>query len=102
MCQIFFEKFILKRIHELEIINGVFAGGKQQYSFMKNNSMVTAGLILQSLIARALDDDCYVALAGIDLSSTLLNIHVLPPKRPRKLFSITCMYTLCSDLCFYS
>ena len=25
--------------------------------------------ILQSLIARALDDDCYVALAGIDLSA---------------------------------
>ena len=35
---------------------------------MNNKSTVTAGLILQSLIARALDDDCYVALAGIDLS----------------------------------
>ena len=36
---------------------------------MKNKSMVTVGLILQSLITCALDDDCYVALAGIDLSS---------------------------------
>ena len=43
--------------------------GKQQHGFMKNKSTVTAGLILQSLIARALDDDCYVALAGIDLSA---------------------------------
>ena len=36
---------------------------------MKNKSTDTAGLILQSLIARALDEDCYVALAGIDLSA---------------------------------
>ena len=36
---------------------------------MKNKSTVTAGLVLQSLIAYALDSDCYVALAGIDLSA---------------------------------
>ena len=36
---------------------------------MKNKSTVTAGLVLQSLIARAMDDDCYVALTGIDLSA---------------------------------
>ena len=35
----------------------------------KNKSTAMAGLLLQSLIARALDDDCYVALAGIDLSA---------------------------------
>ena len=64
-----FEKLILKKINELEIINGVSVGGKQQHGFMKNKSTVTAGLILQSLIARALDHDCYVALAGIDLSA---------------------------------
>ena len=44
-------------------------GGKQQHGFMKNKSTATAGLLLQSLIARALDDDHYVALAGIDLSA---------------------------------
>ena len=62
---------ILKRILELEIENGVSVGGKQQHGFMKNKSMVTAGIVLQSLIARAMDDDCYVALAGIDLSAAL-------------------------------
>ena len=36
---------------------------------MRNKSAATAGLLLQSLIARALDDDEYVALAGIDLSA---------------------------------
>ena len=68
-CSKVFEKLILKRIHELEVINGIIIGGKQQHGFMKNKSTVTAGLLLQSLIARALDDDCYVALAGIDLSA---------------------------------
>ena len=32
-------------------------------------STVTAGLVLQSLISCALDDNCFVALAGIDLSA---------------------------------
>ena len=57
-----FEKLILNKIHELEILNGVFVGGKQQHGFMKNKSTVTTGLVFQSLIARAMDDDCYVAL----------------------------------------
>ena len=59
----------------IEILNGVFVGGKQQHGFMKNKSTVTAGLILQSLIARALDDDCYVALAGIDLSAAFVHYN---------------------------
>ena len=36
---------------------------------MKNKSTATGGLLLQSLIARAMDNDCYIALAGIDLSA---------------------------------
>ena len=31
--------------------------GKQQHGFMKNKSTVTAGLVLQSLISRALNDN---------------------------------------------
>ena len=64
-----FEKLILKRILELESVNGIFLVGKQQHGFMKNKSTMTAGLILQSLIGRAMDDDCFVALAGIDFSA---------------------------------
>ena len=62
-----FEKIILKRINELEVINGIKVGGKQQHGFMWNKSTFTAGLLLQSLIMRALDDDDFVAMAGIDL-----------------------------------
>ena len=54
-----FEKLILKRISELKVINGITVGGKQQHGFMRNKSTVAAGLMLQSLIARALDNDEY-------------------------------------------
>ena len=40
-----FEKLILKRIGELEIINGIFLGGKQQHGFIKNRSTLIAGLL---------------------------------------------------------
>ena len=49
-----FEKLILKRINELEVINGIKVGGNQQHGFIRNKSTVTAGLLLQSLITRAL------------------------------------------------
>ena len=58
-------------------MNGVTVGGKQQHGFMKNKSTATAGLVIQSLIARALDDDCYVALAGIDLSAAFDVVDVI-------------------------
>ena len=48
-----FERLILKRIYELEEINGVTLAGKQQHGFRKNKSTLTAGLLLQSLIAGA-------------------------------------------------
>ena len=52
-----FEKLILKWINELEVINSIKVGGKQLHGFMRNKSTVTAGLLLQSLISRALDDN---------------------------------------------
>ena len=36
---------------------------------MRNKSTATAGLLLQSLISSALDDNKFVAMAGIDLSA---------------------------------
>ena len=51
-----FEKLILKRISELEVINGISVGGKQQHGFMKNKSTASAGLLLQSLMSRKVPD----------------------------------------------
>ena len=53
----------------MEILNGTSLAGKQQHGFQKNKSTLTVGLLLQSLIAGALDDDNYVALASLDLSA---------------------------------
>ena len=64
-----FERLILNRIAQIEELNNVDITGNQQHCFKKGRGTATAGLLLQSLIARALDDDCYVALASIDLSA---------------------------------
>ena len=64
-----FEKLILTRIRALEILNGINLAGDGQHGFQKSKSTVTAGLALQSLISRALEDDNYVAMASLDLSA---------------------------------
>ena len=55
-----FERLILNRISHLEALNSVDITGKGQHGFKKGKGTVTAGLQLQSLIARALDDDNFV------------------------------------------
>ena len=51
-----------------------------------SKSTATAGLTLQSIISRALDEDNYVALASIDLSAAfdIVNVDLLI-KRLRKI-----------------
>ena len=74
-----FERLILQRILELEAISGIKVGGKQQHGFTKNRSTLTAGLLIQSLITRALEKNEYVALAAIDLSAAfdIVNVDLL-------------------------
>ena len=61
-----FERMILNRISEIESLNNVDITGNQQHGFKKGRGTASTGLLLQSLISRSLDDDCYVALASID------------------------------------
>ena len=63
-----FEKLILKQIQYLESKNKLDLTGKRQHGFKKNKSTATAGALLQSIIARAADSDCYVIMASLDLS----------------------------------
>ena len=64
-----FERLILNRIAKLEILNKIDITGNGQHGFKKGRGTVTAGLLLQSLISRSLDDDEYVAMASLDLSA---------------------------------
>ena len=43
--------------------------GKKQHGFESGRSTITAGLALQSLIARALDNDEYYVMGSLDLST---------------------------------
>ena len=74
-----FERLILKRIQSIELFNNVDITGKQQHGFKKCKSTTTLALQIQSLIARALDDDNYVLMASIDLSAAfdVINVDLL-------------------------
>jgi hypothetical protein len=74
-----FEKLILKQINYLESINGHDFTGKQQHGFKKNKSTLSAGILLQSLIARATDNNNYVLMASLDLSAAfdIVNVQLL-------------------------
>ena len=60
-------------------MNKTNLAGKEQHGFTKGKSTATAGLVLQSLIARALDDDHLVLLASLDLSAAfdIVNVELL-------------------------
>ena len=74
-----FEKLILKQIHYLESTNKLDLTGKNQHGFKKNKSTATAGALLQSIIARAADEKCFVLMASLDLSMAfdLVNTELL-------------------------
>ena len=64
---------------EIEIGCGVDITGKSQHGFKKSKSTETAGLIIQSLIARALDRGEYSIMASVDLTAAfdVVNIDLL-------------------------
>ena len=64
-----FEKLILLRINKLEKFKGIDLTGKSQHGFKTKHSTNTAGLKLQSILARALNGDEYALMATLDLSS---------------------------------
>ena len=50
--------------------------GKHQHGFKRNKSTATAGALLQSIIARAADENCYVVMASLDLSMAFDMVNV--------------------------
>ena len=74
-----FEKLLLKRILDLQTENNCDLTGINQHGFKKGKSTATISLTIQSLIARALDDDNFVLMSSLDLSSAfdVVNINLL-------------------------
>ncbi len=54
---------------EIQKENNVDHSGVEQHGFKKFKSTASAGLIIQSLIARAMDSNKYALMASIDLSA---------------------------------
>ena len=74
-----FKRLILNRIIEIEDENDVDLTGKNQHGFKRNHSTATAGLSIQSKLARAMDKGKYGAMASLDLSAAfdLVNVNLL-------------------------
>ena len=64
-----FEKLILRRIMEIEAENATDLTGQEQHGFKKSKSTASAGLVIQSIISRALDENNYVVMASVDLTA---------------------------------
>ena len=78
-CSKIFEKLILLRIQSLEKTHNLDLTGKSQHGFKRKHSTATAGLQIQSLIARATDGDMYSLMASLDLSAVfdVVNVDLL-------------------------
>ena len=74
-----FERLILNRLLEIEKENAVDFSGPTQHGFKKGRSTVTAALELQNQIAKAMDEDFFVAVASMDLSAAfdVLDVELL-------------------------
>jgi hypothetical protein len=74
-----FEKLILKQLIHLQDEKGVDFTGKQQHGFKKNKSTASAGLVLQSIIAKHVDSNEIVVMASLDLSAAfdMVNVDLL-------------------------
>jgi hypothetical protein len=74
-----FEKLILKRILQIESDKKIDFTGSNQHGFKRKCSTSTLSSALLSQISRALDNEEYVIVASLDLSSAfdLVNIDLL-------------------------
>ena len=97
-CSKIFEKLILMRIRKLETLNNLDLTGKPQHGFKTKHSTTTASMILQSVIARALDGDEYALMATLDLSSAFDVVNVELLLKRLKIMGLPCdMISLISE-----
>ena len=82
-----FEKLIMQRITEIGDLNNIDLTGVNQHGFKRKQSTSTAGLEIQSEIARALDSNKYSIMASLDLSSAF-DIVILLQNKMQKIITI--------------
>ncbi len=75
----FFEKLIMKQIEEIQKSQDVDLTGSAQHVFKKFRSTATAGLTIQSILARALENHEYAMMSSLDLSVSfdVVNVKLL-------------------------
>ena len=79
-CNAFiFEKLILQQILQVEKDSNADITGNSQHGFKRKQSTCTAGLVIQSVIAHAVDNDDYALMANLDLSAAfdIVNVKLL-------------------------
>ena len=74
-----FERLVLSRILDIEKEAREDIFGRKQHGFRRGRSTVTAAIELQAALAESMDDNCYVAVASLDLSAAfdVINTEVL-------------------------
>ena len=60
------KQLIIHRLKEIEVMSGVDLTGIPQHGFKQKRSTATAGLVLQSILSRALDPNKYAIMSSID------------------------------------
>jgi hypothetical protein len=70
---------VQKRLEKIGEENNIDITGEQQHGFKKNRSTTTAGLTIQSIISRRMDEDNFVVMSSLDLSAAfdLVNLDLL-------------------------
>ena len=93
-----FEKLILNRLMQIQVENDIDLTHRSQHGFKKKHSTNSAGLQLQSVLARALDDGNISLMASLDLSSAfdVVNVRLLL-KRMRLLGLPEDIVSLCGN-----
>ena len=78
-CSKIYERIILNRINEIEKEMEVDLTGTDQHGFKKGKSTLTAGLAIQTALAKALDQGNFALMASLDLSSAfdVVDINLL-------------------------
>ena len=61
-----FEKLIIDKLKQIESSSGCDLTGNSQHGFKQKRSTATAGLVLQSILSRALDPNKYAIMSSID------------------------------------